>query len=304
MRANGKSIPVPAVSIGLPTYNRPDRLMAALNNFQRQSFTDFELIVSDNASPDPDVRALCEKEAAADGRIRYIRRSENCGMDANFWFVFEQARAPYFMWASDDDVWPADFIARGVCALERRPACAAWFCRVENINADGETIRTYPSLARFSSPHPTRNLVKFLWEPEVMGKCLLLYSLYRRAVLTDIVNALKSLPATWGLDNAIAYGLLCRSGIVVEDGTVFQKRIPTPARSYVVDDPRSAVYPWSEARIYFKSLVVATRGTRYAPLTASTLALRLIYDKLYHERLKLMIRLRRFGLLPRVSEPG
>jgi glycosyltransferase involved in cell wall biosynthesis len=301
----GENMRVPAVSIGLPTYNRAELLAGVLDNFRRQTFEDFELIVSDNASPDPEVARLCEALASEDPRIRYVRHDKDIGMMGNFWFVYRQARAPYFMWASDDDVWPRDFIARGVAALERERSFDAWFCQVVNINSAGDVIRTYPSNTRFnSSRSKLRDLVRFLWEPEVMAKCLLLYALYRRNALEGVVGALQSWPYTWGLDNAVAYGFLCRHAIVIEDDIALGKRIHTQAKTYRVDDPRSAVYPWSEAPIYFKSLLAAARGTGYAPLTAAVLAVRWLYDRLYHERIKLVIRLRRVGLLPRATEPG
>jgi glycosyltransferase involved in cell wall biosynthesis len=296
---------LPKVSIGLPTYNRPEFLAGVLDNFRRQTFADFEVIVSDNASPDPEVAKLCERMAAQDSRFRYVRHAGEIGMMGNYWFVYEAARAPYFMWASDDDVWPLDFLARGVAALERDPAPAAWFCQVVNINSEGDVIRTYPSNARFnSSRSKLRDLARFLWEPEVMAKCLLLYAVYRRDALKEVVGALRSWQYTWGLDNAIVYGFLCRHGIVIEDDIALAKRIHTQAKTYRVDDPRAAIYPWNEARIYFRSYLAVARGTRYARLTAAILAVRWIYDKLYHERLKLMIRLRRVGLLPRADQAG
>jgi glycosyltransferase involved in cell wall biosynthesis len=296
---------LPRISIGLPTYNRPEFLAGVLDNFRRQTFADFEVIVSDNASTDPEVAKLCERIAAQDPRFRYVRHAEDIGMMGNYWFVYEAARAPYFMWASDDDVWPLDFLARGIAALERDPGPGAWFCQVVNINSAGDVIRTYPSNTRFNSGRSRlRDLARFLWEPEVMAKCLLLYAVYRRDALKEVVGALRSWHYTWGLDNAVVYGFLCRHGIVIEDDIALGKRIHTQAKTYRVDDPRAAVYPWGEARIYFRSLLVAARGTRYAGLTAAILAVRWIYDRLYHERIKLLIRLRRVGLLPRTTEPG
>ena len=63
----------PRVSIGLPTYNRPELLKLVVECFQKQSFRDFELIISDNGSPDPRVRELSEEIAASDDRFSYIR---------------------------------------------------------------------------------------------------------------------------------------------------------------------------------------------------------------------------------------
>src|SRR6185503_5118045 len=110
---------IPTVTIGLPTFNRADLLRGVLNNLRSQTFEDLELLISDNASTDPRVRHVCEQAAAEDPRVRYFRQNENRGALSNFWFVWEQARSPYFMWASDDDIWPLNFVERAVAALIR-----------------------------------------------------------------------------------------------------------------------------------------------------------------------------------------
>src|SRR5262245_9492626 len=119
------------ITIGLPTFNRADFLKTALESFRAQTFSDFELLISDNASPDPRVRELCERAATEDERVRYVRHDDNRGPNANFCYVWEQAHSPYFMWASDDDVWPPDFIARAIAALTENPRFSAWFCQIE-----------------------------------------------------------------------------------------------------------------------------------------------------------------------------
>jgi glycosyltransferase involved in cell wall biosynthesis len=275
---------VPMVSIGLPTFDRPDLLASVLDNLRGQTFEDFELIISDNASNDPRVRGLCERTALLDSRIRYIRQSENRGAAANFWFVYEQARAPFFMWAADDDLWPKAFIARGIAALNSNPRSDAWFCQVENINSSGQVIRAYPSFSRFTSTRVRSvDLVKFLWEPEVMGKANLIYSLYRRHTLASVVKDFKSMEPTWGLDMALVYAYLCRHRIVVEDDIVLKKRMHTDMQAHDPGPfPRRHIYPWEEARSYFRSYVAAARSTRYVALTAATLRARWKFDVWYH----------------------
>jgi len=275
---------VPMVSIGLPTFNRPDLLASVLNNLGSQTFEDFELIISDNASSDPGVRSLCEGAALLDSRIRYIRQPENRGALANFWFVHELACSPFFMWAADDDLWPKDFIARGIAALNSNSRSDAWFCQMENINSRGQVIRAYPSFNRFTSTSfRSVDLVKFLWEPEVMGKANLIYSLYRRHTLAPLVRDFRSVEWTWGLDMAFVYAYLCRHRIVVEDDIVFKKRMDTDNEVHApIPFPRQYIYPWEEAESYFRSYLAAARGTRYAVLTAATLRARWMFDVCYH----------------------
>jgi glycosyltransferase involved in cell wall biosynthesis len=73
----------PRVSIGMPVYNGEPYLTRALDALLAQSFTDFELIISDNASTDA-TETICREYAARDRRIRYYRCNENHGAAWNF----------------------------------------------------------------------------------------------------------------------------------------------------------------------------------------------------------------------------
>lgn len=98
-----------AVSIGMPVYNGEMYIRGALESLLSQSFSDFELIISDNASTDK-TGSICLEYASKDKRIRYIRQSANIGATTNFKFVFDEATSEYFMWAACDDVRSNDFI--------------------------------------------------------------------------------------------------------------------------------------------------------------------------------------------------
>ena len=68
----------PRVSIGLPVFNAERYLAEALDSFLNQTFTDFELIISDNASTDQ-TQTICRDYMARDQRIRYFRNEKNQG---------------------------------------------------------------------------------------------------------------------------------------------------------------------------------------------------------------------------------
>ena len=276
--------PTPRVSIGLPTYDRPELLVLVLECFRRQTFEDFELVISDNASPNPEVKELCERYAQQDSRFRYVRQPTNQGPERNFWFVYDQARAPLFMWASDDDLWPVDFLEKGVAALEADPHASAWFCQIVNINIRGEVVRSYPSFERFQSGALRFvDLARFLWEPEIMGKANLIYSIFRRHVLSEVIDIFRERPSTWGSDMNLVYGYLCRSNLVVNTQLVLQKRVPTETVA-PVSDARVQLYPREERATYFRNYRRAAAGTGYGLLTASVLAVRSLYDYWYSGR--------------------
>src|SRR5450759_757223 len=101
MMQQDKSATAPTVSIGMPVYNGEKYISEALDALLAQTFTNFELLISDNASTDG-TTAICRHYADRDSRIHYVRQSENRGGVANFKFVLDEARGEYFMWAACD----------------------------------------------------------------------------------------------------------------------------------------------------------------------------------------------------------
>ena len=101
---------MPRVSIGLPIYNGENFLGDAVESLLAQTFTDFELVLVDNASTDG-TAAMCERFVARDKRVRYHRNPQNIGGAPNFNLAFQLAdRAPYFKWAAHDDRHLPDFL--------------------------------------------------------------------------------------------------------------------------------------------------------------------------------------------------
>ena len=108
-----KTSVVPKVTIGMPVFNGERLIRAALDSLLAQSFSDFELIISDNASTDGTER-ICREYAGRDKRIRYIRQLANIGGVPNFKFVLDEARGEYFMWSACDDIHSPDFVLRSL----------------------------------------------------------------------------------------------------------------------------------------------------------------------------------------------
>lgn len=109
----------PLVSVGIPTYNSPDGLRQTLECITSQSYENLDIIISDNASPNPDVMQTVKEFQKTDKRIRYFQQAENKGSTYNFQFVLHQAVGKYFMWAADDDFWLPEFIHSMVAQLEK-----------------------------------------------------------------------------------------------------------------------------------------------------------------------------------------
>lgn len=126
---------IPRVSIGLAVYNGDEYLRSAIDSILAQTFTDFELVISDNASTD-DTQAICREYAAEDPRVRYHRNEENIGGANNENLTFEMARAPYFRLAAHDDRLAPTLIERCVDVLDTDPDVVLCHAGAVSIDAD------------------------------------------------------------------------------------------------------------------------------------------------------------------------
>lgn len=129
----------PRVSIGLPVYNGEKYLRKALESILAQTFKNFELIISDNASTDR-TKGICQEYADKDQRIRYYRQNQNFGAARNFNLVFELSTGEYFKWAAHDDVCAPKYLQRCVNVLDREPSVVLCYPRISYIDEDGRPL--------------------------------------------------------------------------------------------------------------------------------------------------------------------
>jgi glycosyltransferase involved in cell wall biosynthesis len=98
------------VTIGMPVYNRPIELERALNAVLSQSYSNIEVVVSNNSSSDVRVDELVRRYAAKDARVKYYFQNNPLPVIDNFKFVLEKATGEYFMWLADDDWVDTNYI--------------------------------------------------------------------------------------------------------------------------------------------------------------------------------------------------
>jgi glycosyltransferase involved in cell wall biosynthesis len=128
---------MPHVSIGMPVYNGEKYIEPALNSILNQTFADFELIISDNASNDK-TQEICKEYASNDKRVSYFRNEDNVGAIKNFNFVFKISSGNYFKWAAHDDIIAPNFLSRCVDKLDHDPSIVLCHSKVKLIDEDGK----------------------------------------------------------------------------------------------------------------------------------------------------------------------
>jgi glycosyltransferase involved in cell wall biosynthesis len=151
----------PRLSVGLPVYNGEKYLAESLDALVGQSYEDFELIISDNASTDG-TAGICRRYVKQDSRIRYIRQPRNIGAAPNHNFVVGQARGELFKWASADDLYGRDLLKCCVDALDEYPHVVlahTWTALIDSSGQVTEAIEYPLATASLRAPDRFRSML-------------------------------------------------------------------------------------------------------------------------------------------------
>lgn len=169
----------PRVSIGLPVYNGERYLGEALDSLLAQTFEDFELIISDNASTDR-TGEIGRSYATRDKRVRYVRNDRNIGFAKNFQRAVELASGQYFKLHAADDLVAPEFLARCVEVLDREQHVVLVYPRARLINEFGAVIADYEDGLHLQSPQPS---VRFRQLFERLRLCNAIHGVIRGSAL-------------------------------------------------------------------------------------------------------------------------
>jgi len=235
--------PSPRVSVVIPTYRRNHFLRNALRSVLAQRFTDFEVIVSDNAA-DPDTQRLVA--GLSDDRLKYRCNSPTADAFENHLAGWRVARGEYIAFLHDDDEWDAAFLSTLVDALDGHPECAMAFSEQLIIGPSGEPLplETQQNKARWNRDKLAEGIHQPFWGllvhqsiPMVMG------SMFRSSALRpdDVVGEART-----ALDFWMAY-VICRSGAgayFVRDPLMHYRSHEAQETAHPSNCRMGAVYCW------------------------------------------------------------
>jgi glycosyltransferase involved in cell wall biosynthesis len=193
------SVVLPLVSVGIPTFNRAEKLARAVGSVLAQDYPHLEVVICDNASEDA-TESLCRSVAATDDRVVYHRQAVNQGAHDNFLDALRRSRGDFFMWLGDDD-WLPDPRYIGACMsfLADNPtyslACgAARYYRGGSQAMDGMVIN-------LADPSPAQRVKQFF---SAVGDNATFYGVMRRAQVLS-VGCPRVLGGDWLLVAAMAF---------------------------------------------------------------------------------------------------
>ena len=205
------------VSIGMPVYNGGESMRRALDCLLAQTHSNFELIISDNASTDSLTKAITEDYAKRDSRIRLTRQPFNQGAVPNFIWVLHEAKGDYFMWAAHDDFWSSNYVEALANRLDQVPEAvlAAGSSQVATTRRNGATEQEIVP----SAPNGDRDATLGVYIKHFMA-CVWVYGLYRTEWVANAAPEWKQYPLLSG-DVIWLWGVLLQQRVVGDPAATF-----------------------------------------------------------------------------------
>jgi glycosyltransferase involved in cell wall biosynthesis len=127
----------PRVTVLIPTYNRAQWLGGAIESALAQSWGDFQIVVSDNASTDATADVVAGYD---DPRIRYVKLDSNLDLNTHYNLCFERCTTEFLCTLPDDDRFEPDFLARTVEVLDANPRAGLVHGQAVVVDRDGQVI--------------------------------------------------------------------------------------------------------------------------------------------------------------------
>ncbi|MGE3683337.1 MAG: glycosyltransferase family 2 protein [Bdellovibrionales bacterium] len=176
----------PLITVGIPTFNRPEGLARTLARIIGQTYTHLEILVSDNHSDD--ARAVEEVLARYhhDKRLRFFRQERNLGSIGNFEFLVRQARGDFFLWAADDDELESTYVEALLAAFRSKPGAAVAMTGYDVLDEMAMPhIRAELTrhLFQLSGPDAYTRLRNYIRQPDHLGKSRLVWGMFPRPLI-------------------------------------------------------------------------------------------------------------------------
>lgn len=176
---------MPTVSVIIPSYNHERFVQECIQSVLNQTFQDFEIIITDDASIDRTVEII---EQFDDPRIKLFKHSINQGVSIAANNCIKHAKGKYIAWLSSDDAWYSEKLEVQVRYLDEHPKTGVVFGKVDWIDEFGNLITdsSFPYLNVFE----VQNRIRHEWLSYffLTGNCLSLPSSLVRAQCFDAVG--------------------------------------------------------------------------------------------------------------------
>jgi glycosyltransferase involved in cell wall biosynthesis len=219
---------VTTLTIGLPVYNGERYLRESLDALLAQTWTDFELVISDNASTDS-TADICTTYANRDERIRYVRQPVNVGAGPNHNLLVPLARGRYFKWASHDDLYAERLLEKCIGVLDGAADVVLAHSWDAVIDDAGKVLRSVPYDLATDDPDPAVRLRSLLRTPGGND--------FYGVIRTDVLRRVGPHRSYYNADRTFMAGLVVRGRFRQVPEVLYHRR-DHPGRASRAGAPR------------------------------------------------------------------
>jgi glycosyltransferase involved in cell wall biosynthesis len=140
------------ITIGIPVYNGENTIKRVLDSVLAQTYTNYEIIISDNGSTDSTAE-ICSQYKESDKRIKYIRKNKTVSWIWNFISLLDKAETEYFVWIAADDYWDPKFVEKNLEVLESNKNIVG---SISDVKLVGNNIKKYYSNPNDYNPNSSK----------------------------------------------------------------------------------------------------------------------------------------------------
>lgn len=167
--ATDSAFDAPFVSVVIPSYNHGKFIEKAINSVLFQCFSDFELLISDDASSDNSWEII---QRFRDPRIRRFRQERNLGPVGNLVFLIKEARGKYVALLNSDDYWLSTKLSKQVAVMEADPRLGACFTWADLVDETGCRVTGVEEMWNGVFRQPNRSQPEWLRYFFFNGNCI------------------------------------------------------------------------------------------------------------------------------------
>lgn len=255
-----------SVFIGMPVHNGDAFLSVALESLLAQTYRDFTVLVSDNASTDS-TKEICAAFSRRDARILYHRHERNLGAAPNFNYCVRQANGKYFKWMAHDDICLPTYLERCVAVLEADPSVVLAHSRTRHMDGEGRLGGAYQQELNIDCDDPA---LRFARAMALDHGCVSVFGVMR----LDVLKQTPMIAPFVGSDRSLLAEIALHGRFETVPEELFRWR-DHPARSVRLDRRQRISWFHADVRptwssLFVRQLLANQSAVVRAPVTAST----------------------------------
>lgn len=215
----------PLLVVMIPAYNEERFLAATIASLRAQTWRDFAVLISDNASTDR-TEEVARAAIGDDARFVYHRQPTNVGSLGNGNFLLAATASPYMMWIGAHDILDPTYFEKVLPPLMADPRISLSFAETRWIDEEDRELRV---TSGWMDTAPNLPILRYVLTPRLNDMCSEINNVIRRSAFEGAVFT-----SSWGTDNVALAQIAYRGRMHRVAEPLFHRReITAPRESYM-----------------------------------------------------------------------